>query len=121
MKSLLTLIALALLLTACGESAPPAPVTSAEVFLTSSTLEARVDGMHCSGCEASMCVVLQDLPGVAAVKADHKAGTVTVALAEGAAMEPEALTQAIRTAYPEYTIGEVVKHVPGESSEPAPH
>ena len=67
-----------------------------------------------------MCKVLQDLPGVAAVKADHKAGTVTVALAEGSTLEPEQLAQAIRSAKPEYTLGEVVRHEVKPPSEPAP-
>lgn len=113
MKTLMPFIALVMLLAGCGEAASPAPAAnSAEVFQTSNTIEAKVDGMHCTGCEASMCKALQDLPGVAAVKADYNAGTVTVALEDGAVMEPAALTEAIRKAKPEYTIGEVVKHTP---------
>ena len=112
MKSYLTLIALALFLSACGEAPTPPTAANAdvEIFQTSNTLQAEVDGMHCGGCEASMCAALQDLPGVAAVKADHKAKTVTVALEEGSTMEPEQLAEAIRSAKPDYTIGEVVKH-----------
>ncbi|MEM1354875.1 MAG: heavy-metal-associated domain-containing protein [Planctomycetota bacterium] len=88
-RNWLALFCTALLLCACGESQTQ---VDAEVFKTANTVESKVEGMDCGGCESSICFAVQDVPGVAAVKADHDNGTVTIALdadADAAATQAE--------------------------------
>jgi copper chaperone CopZ len=38
----------------------------------------KTDGMHCSSCSMLIEMTVQDLPGVASVKADYAKGTTSV-------------------------------------------
>ena len=42
------------------------------------TLSFPINGMHCAGCEAAIETVVQELPGIGTVKADHVAKKVQV-------------------------------------------
>lgn len=109
MKRYALLLAVCLLtFVGCGEAPAPA-ADNAAVFAASNTVEAQVEGMTCGNCEAAVCGAVQDVPGVAAVKADASAGTMTVALDEGA--DAQAVQAAITAAVPErFTVGEIVLH-----------
>lgn len=112
-----TLLLTASLLTfaGCGEAPAPAADTAA-VFAASNTVEAQVEGMTCGNCEAAVCGAVQDVPGVAAVKADASAGTLTVALEEGA--DAETVKAAITQAVPDrFTVGELVVHQAVEAEQ----
>lgn len=45
--------------------------------------ELTVEGMSCAGCEETLTSALQRVDGVHRVDADHEAGTVAVAAADG--------------------------------------
>ena len=53
----------------------------------------KVKGMHCPSCEKLLQMEIVDLPGVGAVRADYKSGTVEV---EGGKIDSEKVKQAIR-------------------------
>jgi copper chaperone CopZ len=42
------------------------------------TIEVRVGGMTCDGCERGVARALERLPGVRAVRADHSTGRVSL-------------------------------------------
>jgi len=52
----------------------------------------KVKGMHCPSCEKLLQMEIVDLPGITAVKADYKAGTVEV---EGDKIDSAAVKRAI--------------------------
>lgn len=116
------MLCIALLFSGCGESAQR-PTVDAEIFKTANTVESKVEGMDCGGCESSICAAVQDVPGVAAVKADRKSGTVTVALADGAdagvtRAEVEKVIAGLSGG--KYTIGDVNDSTPEEEDAAKP-
>lgn len=52
----------------------------------------KVSGMHCPSCERVLQMDISDIPGVKAVKADHKKGVVEV---EGEGFDAAAVKKAI--------------------------
>ena len=56
------------------------------------TLELKVDGMMCGGCEGSVTNVVEKISGVTSVKASHSEKKVTV---EGDGVDAEAVKEAI--------------------------
>lgn len=80
MKRILILMLLALLYTACTQSAKKEeavknPVVGAAI----KTVVMKVEGMTCTGCETTIQTAVGDVPGVSSVKADYVAGKATVA------------------------------------------
>jgi copper chaperone len=59
------------------------------------TMVFAVTGMHCASCGLLVDDVVEDLAGVARSATDVTAGRTVVTLAEGAAVEPSAVAQAI--------------------------
>lgn len=59
-------------------SAAGAPAKEVQEMTT--TIEMKVKGMTCTGCEERIQGAIGELEGVEAVAADHHAGTVSVAL-----------------------------------------
>ena len=82
--------------------APPAPRRSLAVCAgdatpssSSPTVTLAVTGMVCSKCSDRVAAALAKVDGVATATADHKAGTASVALAPGAAVDAAALAATV--------------------------
>ena len=80
----------ALALASC--SRVPDPVTYA-----TRSVELRVEGMTCAGCEKTICGAVRAVDGVQSCAADHAAGRVTVVYAPAKTSET-ALAETIRAA-----------------------
>jgi copper chaperone len=61
------------------------------------TIEIKVTGMSCSGCERTLQTALMQARGVTAVKADRRAQSVSVEF-DPAATDRQALQQAVEKA-----------------------
>lgn len=59
------------------------------------TIVFAVDGMHCASCGLLIDDIVEDLPGVASSATDIKAGRTTVTLADGGAVGPVDIAEAI--------------------------
>jgi copper chaperone CopZ len=85
-------VALAVLVAlVCGQGVPAADPASAVTLIA-------VEGMCCKGCAKKVVGKLTTVPGVAAVRADVKASTVTVTARADAAPSPRALWEAVEKA-----------------------
>ena len=62
------------------------------------TMVFAVDGMHCASCGLLIDDIVEDLPGVASSATDVRAGRTTVTVADGAAIDPVGITEAISEA-----------------------
>jgi Cu+-exporting ATPase len=76
----------ALVLGFAARATEPAPIT------------ATVEGMHCPGCAKKIAAQLNEVPGVASVKADVAASTMTVVPKAGQTPSPRALWKAVEKA-----------------------
>lgn len=61
-------------------------------------LTLKVSGMTCGGCEKSIEVAVQKVPGVKSCSADHKTGKVTVVLHENTKVDQAAVAAAVKSA-----------------------
>jgi len=84
------LIALAAAVASCSRVEDP-------VTYATRSVELRVDGMTCAGCEKTICSSLGSVEGVQSCQADHMAGRVTIVYAPAKTSET-ALAEAIRSA-----------------------
>ena len=64
--------------------------------MTKRTLSFPINGMHCSGCEATIETTVQELQGVDVVKADHIAKKVQVSF-DGSLTSPSAILACIES------------------------
>ncbi|MHC1706993.1 MAG: copper ion binding protein [Bacteroidales bacterium] len=80
MKKLLLLSLTLLLFAACNQSGKNADAAKSEITAAAvKTVELKVEGMTCTGCENTIQTAVSELPGVSTIKADHLAGKATVA------------------------------------------
>jgi copper chaperone CopZ len=83
-------VAAALALASCSRVGDP-------VTYATRSVELRVDGMTCAGCENTICSSVKAVEGVQSCAADHVAGRVTIVYAPAKTSEQQ-LADTIRAA-----------------------